>query len=153
MITHYKHKREPFPRLYLRDGYGLSDADSKYASISNWEPIEKLGSFEEIPQDYREFVTMKGFFVYNSGYSGAFSWLQSGSAQHRARAMPDGLLDLTPIETNEPSIKEFQAVAQAVMNMAANDAIDIEIEHKTSMWPGGLYDRLIISPKALSRDK
>jgi hypothetical protein len=77
--------------------------------------------------------------------SGEWDWLQRGSPNHQAKLTPTDELIVSPNNSNEPTLKAFQAVAQVALKMEKAGEVNILKKHKSDRFSGGLYDLIILS--------
>lgn len=65
MLRHYKHKTDPDRYLYRDESRPISGVPTGYESSADWDFIQDIKSFDQIPEKYRKAVQREpGFIIY-----------------------------------------------------------------------------------------
>lgn len=63
-LTHNRHKTDPFRYLYRDEDRLLQKAPLGFGSSEDWEVIDEIQSYEQIPEKYRSAVEEWGYRIY-----------------------------------------------------------------------------------------
>ena len=70
-------------------------------------------------------------------------WLSAGSEAHEALKIEGGLA-IKVIDSSLEALERFQPVAREAFERQSAEGYEIRHEHKTSRFPGDLYDMLVL---------
>jgi hypothetical protein len=63
-LTHSRHKTDPSRYLYRDEDRSLQKVPPGFGSSEDWEVIDEIQSYEQIPEKYRSAVEGRGYRIY-----------------------------------------------------------------------------------------